>query len=149
MKIQIIKVGKPSSSEVRTLAQMYVTRLQPLAQVEMEEWKEADLEDRASRRVSLFQPGKLVVALDERGKQYASKSFALIIQKWMDDPSVKQVIFLIGGPYGLGDNIRKEAKALWSLSEGTLPSDLAWVVACEQIYRAFTILKGMPYHHAG
>lgn len=149
MKIQIIKVGKPTSSEVRTLANKYVTRLQPFSPVEMVEWKETDLavEGKGSKVASLKGSGRFLVALDERGKQWESKEFAQKIRGWSDDPGIKQLAFLIGGPYGLGDKIREDANVLWGLSKGTLPSDLAWVLACEQIYRAFTILKGMPYHH--
>ena len=98
---------------------------------------------------SIYQPtaGEFVVLLDERGKNFDSQGFARALQGWIDDPRIKILTFLIGPPYGFDDATRKMASETWSLSGLTVPSDLAWVLVWEQIYRAMTILKGMPYHH--
>lgn len=146
MKIELIKIGKPTTSESKSLVEMYLTRTKVLNPIEGTEFK--DLEALKSRNKALFSAGQWVVALDERGKEWTSPELSQQFKKWLDDPAIKSVVFVIGGPYGLDDEIRKRANVVWSLSKGTLPSDLAWVMASEQIYRAFTILKGMPYHHA-
>ncbi|NBX68770.1 MAG: 23S rRNA (pseudouridine(1915)-N(3))-methyltransferase RlmH [Proteobacteria bacterium] len=146
MKIELIKIGKPTTPESRVLAEMYLTRTKVLNPIEGIEFK--DLESLQTRNKTLFSPSQWIVALDERGKEWTSPELSQQFKKWLDDPAIKSVVFVIGGPYGLNDEIRKRANVVWSLSKGTLPSDLAWVMACEQIYRAFTILKGMPYHHA-
>lgn len=146
MKIELIKIGKPTTQESKTLVDMYLTRTKVLNPIEGTEFK--DLEALKSRNKALFSAGQWVVALDERGKEWTSPEVSQQFKKWLDDPAIKSVVFVIGGPYGLDDEIRKRANVVWSLSKGTLPSDLAWVMASEQIYRAFTILKGMPYHHA-
>lgn len=146
MKIELIKVGKPTTQESKALVEMYLTRTKVLNPIEGLEFK--DLESLKARTKTLFSPGQWVVALDERGKEWTSPELSQQFKKWLDDPAIKSVVFVIGGPYGLDDEIRKRANVVWSLSKGTLPSDLAWVMASEQIYRAFTILKGMPYHHA-
>ncbi|MFM8316677.1 MAG: 23S rRNA (pseudouridine(1915)-N(3))-methyltransferase RlmH [Deltaproteobacteria bacterium] len=146
MKIELIKIGKPTTVESKSLVDLYLTRtkvLNPIAGIEFK-----DLESLKGRNKALFSPGQWVVALDERGKEWSSPELAQQFKKWLDNPAIKSVTFVIGGPYGLDDEIRKRANVVWSLSKGTLPSDLAWVMASEQIYRAFTILKGMPYHHA-
>lgn len=145
MKIEFIKIGKPTTQESKSLVDMYLTRTKVLNPIEGIEFK--DLESLKGRSKNLFSPGQWVVALDERGKEWTSPELAQQFKKWLDDPGIKSVSFVIGGPYGLDDEIRKRANVVWSLSKGTLPSDLAWVMASEQIYRAFTILKGMPYHH--
>ena len=146
MKIELIKIGKPTTQESKSLVEMYLTRTRVLNPIEGIEFK--DLEALKSRNKALFSAGQWVVALDERGKEWTSPEMSQQFKKWLDDPAIKSVVFIIGGPYGLDDEIRKRANVVWSLSKGTLPSDLAWVMASEQIYRAFTILKGMPYHHA-
>lgn len=146
MKIEVIKIGKPTTQESKTLVDMYLTRTKILNPIEGIEFK--DLEVLKSRNKTLFSVGQWVVALDERGREWTSPELSQQFKKWLDDPAIKSVVFIIGGPYGLDDELRKKAHMVWSLSKGTLPSDLAWVIAAEQIYRAFTILKGMPYHHA-
>ncbi|MSP19752.1 MAG: 23S rRNA (pseudouridine(1915)-N(3))-methyltransferase RlmH [Bdellovibrionales bacterium] len=146
MKIELIKIGKPTTNESKTLVEMYLKRTKILNPIEGLEYKDLDI--LKGRNKSIFLPGQWMVALDERGKEWSSPEFSENIKKWLDNPAIKSVVFIIGGPYGLDDEIRNKANIIWSLSKGTLPSDLAWVMASEQIYRAFTILKGMPYHHA-
>ncbi|MBM4302892.1 MAG: 23S rRNA (pseudouridine(1915)-N(3))-methyltransferase RlmH [Deltaproteobacteria bacterium] len=146
MKIELIKIGKPTTQESRVLVDMYLTRTKVLNPIERIEFK--DLEALKSRNKTLFSAGQWVVVLDERGKEWTSPELSQQFKKWLENPAIKSVSFVIGGPYGLDEEIRKRANTVWSLSKGTLPSDLAWVMASEQIYRAFTILKGMPYHHA-
>ena len=90
---------------------------------------------------------EILICLDERGKIHSSKEIAKKVEHWQDDSRIKTAIFLVGGPYGLEKNLLSSADETWSLSLMTLPSDLAWLVLCEQLYRAFTIIKGMPYHH--
>jgi len=145
MKIELIKIGKPTTQESRVLVDMYLTRTKVLNPIERIEFK--DLEALKSRNKTLFSAGQWVVVLDERGKEWTSPELSQQFKKWLENPAIKSVSFVIGGPYGLDEEIRKRANTVWSLSKGTLPSDLAWVMASEQIYRAFTILKGMPYHH--
>ncbi len=145
MKIEVIKIGKPTTEDSKSLVKMYITRTKVLNPIESIEYK--DLESLKSRSKAIFTPGQWVVALDERGQEWTSPGLSQQFKKWLDNPAIKSVAFVIGGPYGLDDEIRKKANGIWSLSNGTLPSDLAWIMASEQIYRAFTILKGMPYHH--
>jgi 23S rRNA (pseudouridine1915-N3)-methyltransferase len=146
MKIELIKIGKPTTQESRALVDTYLIRTRVLNPIEGLEYK--DIEMLKSKARNLFSPGQWVVALDERGKEWSSPELSHQFKKWLENPAIKSVVFLIGGPYGLDDELRGKANVVWSLSKGTLPSDLAWVIAAEQIYRAFTILKGMPYHHA-
>jgi 23S rRNA (pseudouridine1915-N3)-methyltransferase len=81
-----------------------------------------------------------VVALDERGKDVTTVQFAALLNE--------EAVFVIGGPDGLDEKIKKDAKLLLRLSSLTLPHALAQVVLIEQLYRAATLLKGHPYHRA-
>jgi len=87
-----------------------------------------------------------LVALDERGKQFSSGGLAKFLQKKSNE-SVKQLIFLIGGAYGIDDAILKRAQFTWSLSELTFPHQLVRLMLAEQVYRACTILRNEKYHH--
>ena len=87
-----------------------------------------------------------VVALDERGKSWSSKELSSRLEGWMTHEP--HVIFLIGGADGLADSCKQRADQLWSLSELTLPHALVRVVLAEQIYRAWTLVQGHPYHRA-
>jgi 23S rRNA (pseudouridine1915-N3)-methyltransferase len=87
------------------------------------------------------------VVLDERGKDLSSPELAQFIQSKMDLGHTKSLSFVIGGPYGISDELRQQADFVWRLSKGVFPSDLAWVMVWEQIYRAANILRGTPYHH--
>jgi len=88
-----------------------------------------------------------LVALDERGKQVSSEGLAQFLQMRANE-SVRSLIFLIGGVYGLDGSILKRAGFRWSLSELTLPHQLVRLVLAEQLYRACTILRNEKYHHA-
>lgn len=88
--------------------------------------------------------GAHVVALDEHGTGWTSNDLATRLQAWMQEHP--QVSFLIGGADGLADACKRRANAVWSLSPLTLPHALVRVVLAEQIYRAWTLVQGHPYH---
>jgi 23S rRNA (pseudouridine1915-N3)-methyltransferase len=88
----------------------------------------------------------VVVILDEHGDRLTSRQLADFVRKWTDAPNQRPV-FVIGGPFGLSDEVKAAARARIRLSDMTLPHELARLVLLEQLYRAATILKNMPYHH--
>lgn len=87
-----------------------------------------------------------LVALDERGKQFTSESLAEFIMKRSNE-SVKNLVFLIGGVFGLDEMVLKRANYRWSLSSLTFPHQLVRLIIAEQVYRACTILRNEKYHH--
>ncbi|MES1159603.1 MAG: 23S rRNA (pseudouridine(1915)-N(3))-methyltransferase RlmH [Bacteroidota bacterium] len=87
-----------------------------------------------------------LVALDEKGRQLSSEGLASFIQARAND-SVKNLVFLIGGAFGLDEAVLKRANHQWSLSQLTLPHQLVRLVLAEQVYRACTILRNEKYHH--
>lgn len=144
MKVEVIKIGKIKHAGIKDLGEKYLQRLKPFLTIEHLFGKENQTEERLIRTAS---EGLFIVALDERGKQLSSPELSKKMIQWQKDTRFKRLVFVIGGPYGLSEDFRKSAHFLWSLSQGTLPSDLSWVIVCEQIYRAVTIAKGMKYHH--
>ena len=87
-----------------------------------------------------------LVALDERGRPLSSEGLADFLQARAND-GTKQVVFLIGGAFGLDETILKRADLTWSLSNLTFPHQLVRLILAEQVYRACTILKNEKYHH--
>jgi 23S rRNA (pseudouridine1915-N3)-methyltransferase len=88
-----------------------------------------------------------LVALDEKGKQLSSEQLANFIQARANE-SIKQVIILIGGAYGLDETVLQRANFKWSLSQLTFPHQLVRLILSEQVYRACTILRNEKYHHS-
>jgi 23S rRNA (pseudouridine1915-N3)-methyltransferase len=88
----------------------------------------------------------LAVALDERGESWTSAELARRLARWLNGEP--HVALLIGGPDGLSAAVRRRADHLWSLSPLTLPHGLVRVLLAEQLYRAWTLLQGHPYHRA-
>jgi 23S rRNA (pseudouridine1915-N3)-methyltransferase len=91
--------------------------------------------------------GSVTVLLDEDGQLFSSEQFAEKLRSLRDDPQVKHLTIVIGGPFGFSAELKQATKMRWSLSKALMPSDLATVVFLEQLYRGFSILKGTGYHH--
>lgn len=91
-------------------------------------------------------PTEQVVLLDERGKQLSSKSLAAKLTDWQSDG--RDLCFIIGGPDGVSDAVRQRANMMWSLSQLTLPHGMARALLSEQLYRAWSLQTGHPYHRA-
>lgn len=91
-------------------------------------------------------PTDILILLDENGKQYTSVDFSNYLQKKMNS-GIKQLVFVIGGPYGFSDAVYQKAQGKISLSKMTFSHQMVRLFFVEQVYRAFTILKNEPYHH--
>lgn len=106
-----------------------------------------DLKKREAETVLNFlKEDDYLIALDERGKEFTSEGLAQFIQQRANE-SRKQVVFLIGGAFGLDEKVLKAAKHRWSLSQLTFPHQLVRLILAEQVYRACTILQNEKYHH--
>lgn len=144
MRLRIVKIGRVAYPELRTLARMYEERLAPFCKIEGLELKDESGLERLLQKPASEHP---LVLLDERGREWRSKELAAELQRRIDDPGIKSLTFVIGGPLGLSAALRREAQVTWSLSKATLTSDMAWLLVWEQVYRGFNILKGTGYHH--
>ena len=150
MDIIILAVGK-LRSYYREACDEYGTRLQRYASVDEREIREGrgktstEIERDESRRLSEKLPQRvLLVALTREGKGWSSTDLAAQLERWM--LASRPVAFAVGGSTGLGSNLVEHADHRWSLGPLTLPHELARVVLYEQLYRAFTIVRGEPYH---
>jgi len=156
MKIQLWALGKPHEQYVLTGTDEFTGRLNKYFPTH---WKifqpknagtmpEAELKKKEAELIlqSLGKDDWLVV-LDERGKLMDSQKLAAFIQSRANE-SVKQLVFLIGGAYGLDQKLMDRANFSWSLSPLTFPHQLVRLILSEQLYRACSILKNEKYHHS-
>lgn len=156
MRITLLCVGKTDDSQLAAIVERFQNRLKhyiPFTVVTVPDVKNtkhlsAD-QQKAKEREAIMKhlsPGDHVVLLDERGKEYRSVEFADYLNKLMVG-SVQHVVFVVGGPYGFDDVLYQRANSRISLSKMTFSHQMVRLFFVEQLYRAFSILKGEPYHH--
>jgi 23S rRNA (pseudouridine1915-N3)-methyltransferase len=152
--VKLIVVGAPKNTHVRALAADYLQRLARYANVEATYVKEerpggrfgTSAPTREERRVlERLTARDFVVALDAKGRMMSSPELAQFLAARANAPA-SSTVFIIGGPEGLGPHLKNRADLTLSLSPMTFPHELCLVLVLEQLYRAFTILKGEPYH---
>lgn len=144
MHWRVLAVGKPRLAFARAGVEEYAKRLQPFAGVEIVYVKSSTREGESAGLLARSE-GLLRVALDERGEQITSLALAARMGAW-EQGRVKGIALLVGGAGGHTDALRAACAWRWSLSTLTLQHELALVVLLEQLYRAYTIKAGMPYH---
>jgi len=141
VKLKIAWIGKTKEPAIQSLTDEYLKRIGRYIPVEGVSLKdEAGLKNVGGRGVRSF-----LVLLDSRGKQLSSEELAKFLGNYQDQSSVP-LVFAIGPANGFSEETRQSASLLLSLGKITLAHELARVVLLEQVYRAFTILKGHPYH---
>jgi 23S rRNA (pseudouridine1915-N3)-methyltransferase len=144
VKLKIAWIGKTKDPAIQALTADYLKRISRYAEAEG-----LVLPDQAAllklREKSGPRPAHTLVLLDSRGRQLSSEDFAQFLQNHQDR-NPQPLVLAIGPADGFGDETRAAATAVLSLGKMTLAHELARVVLLEQVYRAFTILKGHPYH---
>ncbi len=146
MRVRIIAVGKAKDRALRSLLGDYYARIGRYAKLEEIELKDGDVEELAERFARHIPDRSRVIALEVEGRSLSSRDLATWLGHAEND-SVQSVVFLIGGAYGLPQQLSKHADLSLSLSAMTLPHRLARLFLAEQIYRGFSILRGEPYDH--
>lgn len=156
MKIKVLAIGKTDDKCLNELIGQYEKRLKHYIPFELDiipdlkQVKNMSMTEQKSKEGQLFlkklKPTDFIVLLDEKGKDFRSIEFADYLQKRMNS-GIKQLVLLIGGPYGFSPEIYQKAQGKISLSKMTFSHQMIRLFIIEQIYRSFTILKNEPYHH--
>lgn len=156
MKITLLTVGKTDRDWVRQGLDIYVSRLKhyiPFSMVEIPELKNVSAlskEQIKSKEGELIlkniRPADDLILLDEHGREYTSVELAKVIQEKISYTG-KDMVFVIGGAYGFSPDVYSRANSRISLSKMTFSHQMVRAIFAEQLYRAFTIMKGEPYHH--
>jgi len=156
MKITLLAVGKTEDSYLIEGIEKYLSRLKHyigfnfIIIPDIKNTKNLSQAQQKSKEAELIlkqiNNPDMVILMDERGKKYSSVQFADFLNKQMIG-SVQQLVFVIGGPYGFDESVYKRANGRISLSDMTFSHQMVRLFFAEQLYRAFSILKGEPYHH--
>lgn len=157
MKIQFWSIGKPHESFVKEGIELFTKRI---TNYYTAEWKIIPMPKNAGimepnilkikEGVAILehlQKDDYLILLDERGKTFTSETLAYFIEQRAGE-SLKNVIFLIGGAYGVSDDVMQRANFKWSLSNLVFPHQLVRLILAEQIYRACSISRNEKYHHS-
>ena len=143
MKLRVVWIGRTKETAIRSLTAEYLKRLARYVSTEGTELaSEAALLKQAGKR---SRPGGMLVLLDGRGKQLTSEQLAEFLRQ-QQERGTQELTFAVGPADGFSEAARGAADVMISLGQMTLAHELARVVLLEQLYRAFTILKGHPYH---
>ncbi len=152
MKLSVLAVGKIKDRRLVGLCEEYRDRLGhhvPVEEIEVKKGggrQRKQVKEEEGQRLSSATPdGALTVAMSEDGKQMTSVEMAQSVNRWMVEGR-KEIVFYIGGAYGLAGQLRGSANQRWSLSKLTFPHDVARMLLWEQLYRSMTIIRGEPYH---
>jgi 23S rRNA (pseudouridine1915-N3)-methyltransferase len=156
MKLTLLVIGKTDKTYLKEAVEEYTKRLKHYIPFEIEIIPDIKNTKNLSAGQQKIKEGELILSkdysgkeihlFDEKGKMFSSKEFARFIEKKMVS-GLKELVFVIGGPYGFSEDVYEKANSRISLSRLTFSHQMARLLCVEQFYRAFTILKGEPYHH--
>ncbi|NOQ91552.1 MAG: 23S rRNA (pseudouridine(1915)-N(3))-methyltransferase RlmH [Flavobacteriaceae bacterium] len=156
MKIKLLAIGKTDDKNLQALISSYENRLKHYIKFEIEIIPDIKNVKNLSEEQQKGKEGELIlkkiqatdnlVLLDEKGYEFRSMEFSRFLQKKMNS-GIKQMVLVIGGPYGFSEKVYQKAIGKISLSKMTFSHQMIRLFVVEQIYRAFTILKNEPYHH--
>jgi len=156
MKLLFTSIGKPHEAYIKPGVEDFTGRINKYFTAD---WhiiappknaaalKEAELKKQEAKAIiQLLQKEDVLILLDERGKQFSSPEVAQLLQQQANE-SARRVVFLIGGAFGVDEEVKKRANITWGLSRLVFPHMLVRLILAEQVYRACTILRNEKYHH--
>ncbi len=156
MKLSILCMGKTKERFVQEGIAKYARYIRPYADIELKELREekiGELRDaplvRKKEAEKIFKAAPAsahLVSLDERGEEFTSHEFARFLNKQLES-GVREMVFIVGGTMGLDESVTGRSNTVMAMSRWTLTHEMARLVLLEQLYRAFTIIKGKPYHY--
>ncbi|MDX6531526.1 MAG: rRNA (pseudouridine1915-N3)-methyltransferase [Blastocatellia bacterium] len=150
MRLRFIWPGKTKDEHLRALVEEYLKRLTRFVRCEVIETREGAGDDPASvkkesqRILEAIPNGSVALLLDVKGLEWNSQELADEVRRWEHD-AIKEVAVVIGGPDGVSAEVAASIPKRWRLTRLTLTHEMARVVAVEQLYRAYTINRGLPY----
>jgi 23S rRNA (pseudouridine1915-N3)-methyltransferase len=155
MRLRLIWVGKTKNEHIRALVEDYLKRLKRFVRCEVTELEPSSsrgaregIEDESRRILSALRTDALTILLDVEGREWSSEALAAEVERWQN-AGTKEVAFIIGGHNGVSSEVARRARLRWSLSQLTLTHEMARILVVEQLYRAYSIIHGLPYHKQG
>jgi 23S rRNA (pseudouridine1915-N3)-methyltransferase len=156
MKITLLAIGKTDDRNLQTLIEEYSSRLKHYISFDFELIPDikkvknlSEIQQKSKEGQEILKrlsSSDTLVLLDENGKSFSSVGFSAYLQKKMNS-GLKNLVFIIGGPYGFSEEIYQRANGKIALSQMTFSHQMVRLFFIEQLYRGFTILRNEPYHH--
>jgi len=146
MKLILLLTGKTESQWLKNGIELYEERLRHYVGYQRIEIPELKSVSSGEMILKYVKPNDELILLDERGEEFSSEKFAAHLER-KSIYGTKSVIFVIGGAYGFSEELYKRANEKISLSKMTFSHQMVRLIFLEQLYRAYTIIKGEPYHH--
>lgn len=156
MKLHFWSIGKAHETYVKEGVDMFTKRISNYYPVQWSiiplpknsgNLNETDMKKKEGEAIlNMLQKDDYLIALDEKGEQFTSEGLAKLMQQRANE-SIRNLVFLIGGAYGLNKEVLKRANFIWSLSPLVFPHQLVRLILAEQVYRACTINRNEKYHH--
>ncbi len=156
MKIKLLAIGKTDDKNLIKLIENYQNRLKHYIKFELTIIPDIKNSKNLSEKKQKVKEGELIlkqlqptdqlILLDDKGKEFSSIEFSKYLQKKMNS-GIKQLVLVIGGPFGFSDEVYKKSNGKISFSKMTFSHQMIRLFVVEQLYRGFTILKNEPYHH--
>jgi len=156
LKITFLFIGRTKDKNLDTLIKYYLARISRYIPSQIRELKEnhniaakdtaKKIQTEGEQFLAEIDKGDFTILLDEGGKEFASKDFSKFLSQKFNS-GIKQINFIIGGPFGLSDKLREASSVIISLSKFTFTHEISRLVLLEQVYRALTIIRGERYHY--
>lgn len=146
MKILFITIGKQNDSLIGDAVSEYTNRINKYFKTEWKVIPTSDIKKEGENILKNIETDDYLIALDDKGKELDTILLSQFIEKRMIDGD-KRLVFVIGGAYGISDEVFKRANFKWSLSKLTFPHQIVRLILAESVYRAITVIKNEPYHH--
>ena len=142
--VKLVAVGRMRDRLFESRCQEFLTRLNAYGRCEVVILPDSNVanEGKAMLRELDREKGPLVIALTEEGREFSTKEFSEYLEK-ID----RRIVFIIGGPFGIADEVKKRADMLMAMSKMTFTHEMARMIFLEQLYRALNLLNGGAYHH--
>lgn len=151
MHFRVVWPGRIRNTQLQALASDYLERLRHFVRCEITEVRDAGkvrtkagIELESKRISDRLRPGDFTVLLDSEGSEWSSQQLAEEIKRW-ENQGPREVVFIVGGAGGVSSELRRKVNHKWSLSRLTFTHEMARVMLLEQLYRAYTIVRGLPY----
>jgi len=146
MKFIFVTVGKQNDSGVDEMITDYTKRISRYIQTEWRILPNSNIEKEGEQILKAVSDGEMIL-LDNRGKELTTMELASLLENKMISGS-KNIFFVIGGAYGVSEEVFKKANFVWSLSKLTFPHQIVRLILSETVYRVMSVIKKEPYHHA-
>jgi len=154
LNVRILVIGKIRNDFIKAGVTEYKKRLLPFVNLRIESLTSfSELPEKLALQkeeeiiIKTLKGKKPFIVLDKEGKQFSSEEFSHKISNYIENPNISEIIFIIGGIYGISQNIKNEADIILSLSKMTFTHEFALLLLLEQLYRAIKILRNEPYHY--